>query len=144
MKKSKKGFTLIELMIVVAIIGILAAVAIPRFANLVDKAREAATKGGLGALRSAITIYYGRSEGVFPDSLTQPYFMGTGTQCAIEEIPPITLRRNIDTNHSASKTDIDADGINDTVAWNYTTGVGKVLVDCTHLDIVGSTYVHTW
>jgi len=64
--KTKKGFTLIELMIVVAIIGILAAIAIPKFADLIKKSKEGATKGSLGELRSALTIYYGENEGIYP------------------------------------------------------------------------------
>ncbi|MFH1541040.1 MAG: prepilin-type N-terminal cleavage/methylation domain-containing protein [Elusimicrobiota bacterium] len=64
--KTKKGFTLIELMIVVAIIGVLAAVAIPKFTDLIKKAKEGATKGSLGAFRSALTIYYGEQEGIYP------------------------------------------------------------------------------
>lgn len=67
--KKEKGFTLIELMIVVAIIGILAAIAIPRFADLIRKSKEGATKGNLGALRSALSIYYGENEGLYPSSL---------------------------------------------------------------------------
>src|ERR1019366_8534340 len=68
MKKlmTKKGFTLIELMIVVAIIGILAAIAIPQFANLVSKSQEGRTKANLGTIRSALSIYYGDSEGWYP------------------------------------------------------------------------------
>jgi len=68
--KTKKGFTLIELMIVVAIIGILAAIAIPKFADLIKKSKEGATKGSLGALRSALTIYYGEQEGMYPYPMT--------------------------------------------------------------------------
>lgn len=71
--KSKKGFTLIELMIVVAIIGILAAIAIPRFASMLEKSREGATKGNLGALRSAVSIYYGDKEGTWPVDLTTSF-----------------------------------------------------------------------
>ena len=72
--KTKKGFTLIELMIVVAIIGILAAIAIPKFADLIKKSKEGSTKGSMGALRSALTIYYGEQEGSYPNPLP-----GTGT-----------------------------------------------------------------
>lgn len=66
MKMNKKGFTLIELMIVVAIIGILAAIAIPKFADLISKSKEGATKGSLSAVRSALQVYYGDNEGWFP------------------------------------------------------------------------------
>ncbi len=71
--RNKKGFTLIELMIVVAIIGILAAIAIPRFAQMLEKAREGATKGNLGSLRSAVSIYYSEREGTFPNDLTTSF-----------------------------------------------------------------------
>lgn len=67
--RKEKGFTLIELMIVVAIIGILAAVAIPKFADLIDRAKEAKTKGNLSAIRSAVGIYYGSQEGEAPNAL---------------------------------------------------------------------------
>jgi len=59
----RNGFTLVELMIVVAIIGILAAIAIPQFASMVAKAQEGVTKGNLGALRSALSLYYSDNEG---------------------------------------------------------------------------------
>ena len=64
--RTRRGFTLIELMIVVAIIGLLAVVGIPKFANLVTRSTEAATRASLGSLRSALHIYYNDNEGVYP------------------------------------------------------------------------------
>jgi MSHA pilin protein MshA len=60
MKKSA-GFTLIELVVVITILGILAAFAIPRFANLEIEAREAAVQGLGGSVRSAATLAHSLS-----------------------------------------------------------------------------------
>ena len=69
MKKNQKGFTLVELMIVVAIIGILAAVAIPKFAEMLEKSREGATKGNLSAIVSGIALYVSDQQGQSPATL---------------------------------------------------------------------------
>ena len=54
MKTMQKGFTLIELMIVVAIIGILAAVAIPAYQNYIAKSQVSRVMGELGALKTGV------------------------------------------------------------------------------------------
>ena len=61
MKKSSQGFTLIELVVVITILGILAAFAIPRFANLEVEARAAAIQGLGGSVRSAATLAHSLS-----------------------------------------------------------------------------------
>lgn len=55
------GFTLIELVLVIVILGILSAVAIPRLFDFSGDAQKASTLGILGSVRTAISLYYSRS-----------------------------------------------------------------------------------
>src|SRR5256885_3527992 len=59
--RSERGFTLIELVIVIVILGILASVAIPKYEDMREQARTATLKGQLGAIRSAVSIQYARN-----------------------------------------------------------------------------------
>ena len=61
MQKNRKGFTLIELLIVVVIIGILAAIAIPKFANTKEKAYYTAMKSDLRNLMTAEEAFFSDS-----------------------------------------------------------------------------------
>ena len=74
----QNGFTLIELVMVIVILGILSAIAIPKFADLTTEAKISATKGALGAIRSAVAIDYARSAATgtatFPSSITTDLF----------------------------------------------------------------------
>lgn len=55
------AFTLIELVVVILILGILAAIAIPKYVDITDKAKLAADRSQLGALRSSTTMLYAQN-----------------------------------------------------------------------------------
>jgi len=77
--QNEKGFTLIELVIIIVILSILAAVAIPKYQDLSSEAREAAARSALGSIRSGITIFYAN----------QAVTTGTATWPALAELATI-------------------------------------------------------
>jgi type II secretion system protein G len=66
MLRNTKGFTLIELMIVVVIIGILAAIAIPNFISMQDRAKESSVKANMHTVQLAIEDFAVQNDGTYP------------------------------------------------------------------------------
>ena len=83
--KNKKGFTLVELVVVIAILGILAGIAIPRFMDATASARGSKIVADLRTIDSAITMYYAKV-GTTP---TMSNLTTNGAYLASEPKPPV-------------------------------------------------------
>jgi len=112
--ESEKGFTLIEIVIAIVIIGILSAIAIPKYEDMREEARTATIKGQLGTIRAAIAIQYAKSAlggtAAFP-TLNGTIFMEGS-------VPKEPVNRS-----NAVKT---TGGVDNAGGWQYTAATGLV------------------
>ena len=107
--RNSRGFTFIELIIVIVIVGILAAISVPLFQNFSQSARISATRGSLGAVRSTVAIQYansatGGANAAYPASVTSSMFvdnkdpknslLGGGTGVSLVAAIPNTTTTN--------------------------------------------------
>ncbi len=96
MKKVQQGFTLIELMIVVAIIGILAAVAIPAYQDYTIRAKVTEVMGLAAAAKTSVSEYY-ISQGSMPGTETLAGIEATGTLYATDYVQSLNYAGGADT-----------------------------------------------
>lgn len=153
---SRKGFTLIELMIVVSIIGVLAAIAIPKFGVLIAKAHDANTLGQLAVLRSTLSIYYSNNEGIYPQGPSDmpysgpcPYLTNSLVPEYMSKIPDATPSIGFHPASGEVKCYWNNDGTDDSnidhdkgKGWKYIfnhadKNFGAIFPACAHLDSRG-------
>jgi len=67
-ERKRRGFTLIELMVVMVIVSLLLTIAVPRYFRAIDRSKETVLRANLGATREALDKYYG-DRGKYPDQL---------------------------------------------------------------------------
>ena len=91
--RSKKGFTLVELMVVVIILGILVAIAIPIYNNVTGDAKQKACAANERTLEGAVAMYQAANGGEMPDNLDAlvPDFIEAIPKCPVDGTSSYTL-----------------------------------------------------
>lgn len=95
--RSKKGFTLVELMVVVIILGILVAIAIPIYNNVTGDAQKKACASNERTLEGAVAMYQAANGGVMPgdvDDLVNEGFIEAEPTCPVDGSSGYTINSN--------------------------------------------------
>ncbi len=118
-REQKAGFTLIELVIVIVILGILASLALPKFVDIVTDAKMSATKGGLGALRAVVALKYSKT--IVGGGTTLPSTIDA-TDFFDGKLPVNKLNDQSIINLTAAA--VTGDTVTSASGWWYVTGTG--------------------
>lgn len=142
----RDGFTLLELMIVVSVMSIMAAIALPKFADMLQKAQEGGTKGNLGAVRSALNIYYADNQGQYPTCAVAPasaVLQDSLVPKYLSSLQPVHNGVHPPTNSVYCDSVLTAGSVHDGQGWYYVgdqtdSTFGSVYVACDHTDTRGT------
>lgn len=113
--KARSGFTLVEILIVVVILGILAAIVIPQFTSASDEAKQSALRSNLQTMRAQIELY--KIKNVVPD--TPP-----ATLAAM--VPGYLMAIPVNPYNSLATEVATAPGADDNSGWSYVAATGEV------------------
>lgn len=135
LRTSERGFTLIELVLVITILGILAVAALPNFINIATQARQSSRNGTVGAVRSGIVLFRANDlvangpPGTYPTN-AQIDAVANGTACSPANPCFGGIVMNGITDGAWSKTAANQWTFNDggaTYLYTYTAGAGTFL-----------------
>ncbi len=131
MKSQRKGFTLVELVVVVLVLGIIAAVAAPKMFDTAGNARDNATKQSLAVVRDAIELYRAQNGSYPGDSGTQADLQTDLQPLLKGPFPKSTLSgaagdRSVTVETDGGPLSADVDGASD---WVYDKTTGEFLIN---------------
>jgi general secretion pathway protein G len=124
--RKQKGFTLIELVVVIMIIGILAAVAAPKLFATSGSAADGAAKQSLSVVRDAIERYAADNAGTLPADPTLPAFITKYLRGSNFPKCPVGANKNTATIKLQTTSTPDS-----TTAWLYNTATGEFIINST-------------
>lgn len=165
--RSKAGFSLVELVIVIVILGIIAAIAIPRVTRGANAAGEAALRANLSILRAAIELYASEHGGYHPAALPDGLGNTAGSPQAFENqllkytdargnvadkkdathiygpylrkgIPPLPVGKNKGANTVSVANNGPECAVDDGTGWVYNSDSGEIIANADDLDESGT------
>ncbi|NLS93710.1 MAG: type II secretion system protein [Planctomycetaceae bacterium] len=134
--KTRKGFTLIELVVVVMIIGILVAIAAPKMLNITGEATDSSVRMSLNVVRDAIETYASQNAGVYPTAASDTAFK-EALKPYLRGVFPKSLVGTKDSTVTMSTDDPLA--ANGSSGWMYNGTTGEFILNCTDPSKDGTT-----